>query len=81
MMWRPVRMSPAHEQDARLRDRGLFSISDNVLTGWMVCLHTGQAVAKLGIWLEVLAVGDHGRTQVAAGKLLLLVGALCALGD
>jgi hypothetical protein len=43
-------------------------------------VRTGQADTEFRVWLKVLAVGDHGGAQMATWKLLLLVGALCALG-
>lgn len=42
---------------------------------------TGEAGAVFRVGLKVLAVRHHGGAQVAAWKLLLLVGAFCTLRE
>lgn len=71
--------SLARGPDARWRGPGL--LQSVRAGGRLLEIRTGQAIAKLRVGLKVLAMGDHGGAQMAARELLLLVVALCALGE
>ena len=49
-------------------------------TGWLGG-RTGEAIAELRVRLKVLAVGDHGRAEMATWELLLAVVAFSTLGE
>jgi len=77
MMWHWRRRSPGLVPDVRLlgQDLVIFSTLGGRDKGYV---RTGQTVSKFRVGFKVLAVRDHGRAQMATGKLLLLVVALGA---